>query len=546
MDEAALQEASRRIAESPFTSLSLLHTLADLYQTTGEKPYLDVLRAGWNRANLLTGLSASPIGTIPAPSDALGEWLRLTLRLWFFTQEDALLERAERLWQNHKASLLSSSLPLQTLAQMLYTYDERGLWINFFAEGEARLTLSNDSKAMLIQRTPYPETGRVTLEWIVPPPGRLTVRVRLPEGTVPGGAYVNGEATPWRLEGRRMVITREWRPRESLSVTFALMLRTEIESAGDGPSVPLKIGSQKRNGGRVAFFWGPLMISAWQPDKGVVWESIYTDEGPDPFETSLPRDRLILGGTPFIPTGPPDAISIEPSGKLPAIFWRYLLPGGAGRLEYSIRAISGYPLTCEVQGMVIFGRDEASLDAPGWRLSGVSLKKDGRGVRVRIGNQEVTSGQVAITDTLTTYTLDIGKTQINSFFGGDIEAVEVEDRGDAVLVAFIPPHGKKRNVSIWQRRTVLPEGFRLQDLSGNAPFGVTKVVRAKLIRSKSREHFLQIKSRLMRTQPALIPKLSSLHQGTVLDCPQGAAILYPYDDNYWIAHLPGPGRYRAK
>ncbi|MCC6445096.1 MAG: glycoside hydrolase family 127 protein [Armatimonadetes bacterium] len=539
--DAILREAADAIARDPLADLPLMRSLADLYESAGDARYLALLQDGWRRAGLLTGLNGSPRADTAAGRNALENWFVLCLRLWALTGDDLALERAERLWQNRSFDLLQSAQAVREFARTIYAWSERELSVNFLVPGEARLSLKEESVAFT-QRTPYPEAGRVILEWKTPPAAPLSVRVRLPEGTVPGGAYVRGREVPWHLEGRRMVVRKQWQPGETLTITFALTFRAETEPAGGLAAASLRSEGPKR----VGFFWGPLLVSAWRADTGMAWEAAYSGDNPNLFDVASARDSFVLDGQPLPLEGPPDMIAVGQRGKLPSLAWRYDLPGGAGKLECSVRAITGYPLTCEIQGKVTFGSGKSSSETPGWRLSGVSLKESPFPVRVRIGDDDIPAGQVGVTDAVTTYTLDVGTMQINSFFGGDIAAVDVQRLPRKVVVSFVPPLTRRRSVAVWQRQTVLPEGFRLQDFGGNTPYGAGRVVRVRVIRSKKKGRFLEVRTRLMRSQPALIPRSKYLRQGSLLDSPQGAAILYPFNSEYWIAHLPGPGRYRIR
>jgi DUF1680 family protein len=134
----------------------------------------------------------------------------------------------------------------------LYFWDERGVYVNLFAESELRWKV-NGVPVKLAQRTLYPESE--TVELCVEPssPAEFTVNVRIPGWLQrPAQLAVNGKRVSLKAErGTFASIRRRWRRNDTVEITLPFTFRT----------VPI----DDRNPDIVAVMRGPVLMTAIDP-----------------------------------------------------------------------------------------------------------------------------------------------------------------------------------------------------------------------------------------------------------------------------------------
>ena len=134
----------------------------------------------------------------------------------------------------------------------LYFWDQRGIYVNLFAESEVRWKV-NQVPVKLRQRTRYPESETIELRVDPEAPAEFAVHIRIP-GWLDGPARisVNGRAASVKAErGTFAAIRRRWRKHDTVEITLPFSFRT----------VPV----DDWNRDTVAVMRGPVMMTAIDP-----------------------------------------------------------------------------------------------------------------------------------------------------------------------------------------------------------------------------------------------------------------------------------------
>ncbi|MCP5119200.1 MAG: hypothetical protein GY953_51015, partial [bacterium] len=141
------------------------------------------------------------------------------------------------------------------LSEYLYSYDERGLYVNLYTAGKVDYTLPNGTRTALSVETDYPHNGAITLTIENEEPAAFVLRLRVPRWcptaelaigdgesrSVPGGGYVT--------------LDRTWRPGERIQLKLPMPVRMVLPDSRD-----------KLNQGQGVLVRGPLVYCLDQVD----------------------------------------------------------------------------------------------------------------------------------------------------------------------------------------------------------------------------------------------------------------------------------------
>jgi hypothetical protein len=134
----------------------------------------------------------------------------------------------------------------------LYFWDQRGIYVNLFAESEVRWKV-NQVPVRIAQRTRYPEAETIELQVDPEAPSEFAVHIRIP-GWLAAPARISVNGKPVAVEAARgtfAAIRRRWRKHDTVEITLPFSFRT----------VPI----DDRNADTVALMRGPVMMSAIDP-----------------------------------------------------------------------------------------------------------------------------------------------------------------------------------------------------------------------------------------------------------------------------------------
>ena len=162
-----------------------------------------------------------------------------------------------------------------------YSVSDKGIWVHLYAQGSARLQLTDGRVVGLTLRTGYPWDGEVAIEIVGD--GAFSLMLRIPAwceegaGLGIGGRPFDGELRP----GSYVEVRRTWRRRDDVRLSLPMPVR-RVECH---PYVA-------ENAGRVALMRGPLL---------------YCLEGVDNAGFDL-RDVVLGADTEFSTTFRPDLL----------------------------------------------------------------------------------------------------------------------------------------------------------------------------------------------------------------------------------------------
>ncbi len=120
-----------------------------------------------------------------------------------------------------------------------------GAQVNLFAEGTFELQTSVKQNLKIVQRTSYPESGKVQLRIQLDKPEELSISVRIPEWSANSSLEVNGEKVVAKA-GQLAAIQRQWKTGDLIELNLDMRGRV------------VRMGSPAES---VAIFRGPILLS---------------------------------------------------------------------------------------------------------------------------------------------------------------------------------------------------------------------------------------------------------------------------------------------
>jgi DUF1680 family protein len=240
-----------------------------------------------NRMMLLTGDAKYADVLERALYNALPAGISLKGDRFFYT--NPLESKGAERWGWHGCACCPGNIMQMMLRVGDYVYAAAGdeIYLNLFVDSRANLTL-DDQQVEIIQKTDYPWDGRVAVTVNPQETGNFKIKVRIPgwaqNQPVPGDLYrflkvdgstvsieVNGQPVDLNIEKGYVVIDREWRKGDQVSVDMPMPVR-QLEGHD----------AIKLVGGKTAFQRGPIVycaegadndghaFSLWAPDDMVL------------------------------------------------------------------------------------------------------------------------------------------------------------------------------------------------------------------------------------------------------------------------------------
>lgn len=120
-----------------------------------------------------------------------------------------------------------------------------GVQVNFFADGTYELQTPGKLNLKIVQKTSYPESGKIQLKIQLDKPEELSISVRIPEWSANSSLEVNGEKVVARA-GQLAAIQRQWKTGDSIELNLDMRGRV------------VRMGSPAES---VAIFRGPVLLS---------------------------------------------------------------------------------------------------------------------------------------------------------------------------------------------------------------------------------------------------------------------------------------------
>jgi DUF1680 family protein len=129
------------------------------------------------------------------------------------------------------------------------TTDADGVVMNLYETGTAKLKLRDGAVVDVKTETKYPTDGLIRIALALSRSAQFTVKLRIPSWCSDARLDVDGETTPLKLgsDGYAFV-NREWKTGDQIRLRFKLE--------------PRLIVGDRRNEGRVAIMYGPLVLAA--------------------------------------------------------------------------------------------------------------------------------------------------------------------------------------------------------------------------------------------------------------------------------------------
>jgi len=144
---------------------------------------------------------------------------------------------------------------LGALPEYIYSYDERGLFINLYTTGSVFHTLENGIPIVLSIETTYPHDGKVIIRVHNDQPARFALRLRIPSWCKRASIAINGRAAETPTSGKYFTIDRIWSPGDMINLSMEMPVRMLYSDSRITDNI-----------GQVAFARGPLVFCLEQQD----------------------------------------------------------------------------------------------------------------------------------------------------------------------------------------------------------------------------------------------------------------------------------------
>ena len=191
------------------------------------------------------------------------------------------------------------------LSAVMQTHE--GLHINFYAEGSYKARTPANQDIEIIQKTMYPEDGRITIKMLLPEPEIMTLRLRIPSWSQITKVRINGETVENGSAGDWTVIRRQWKAEDVIELEldmrgrvirmgnqpeYAAILRGPVVLVRDarlqGPSVGAIIEPIADNNSFINLTRSDTKVNGvWMQFKADCMLESYAEEGPKPVQTEF-------------------------------------------------------------------------------------------------------------------------------------------------------------------------------------------------------------------------------------------------------------------
>ena len=173
------------------------------------------------------------------------------------------------------------------LPEYVFSYDERGLFVNLYTAGSVRHTLDDGTPIALRIETGYPHDGTVTLHMETDRPAEFSLRLRIPAWCKGASVQVGGKGPQRADAGNYFTVRRLWQPGD----TVTQKLQMPVRMLDSDPRIV-------DNAGQVAFARGPLVYCLEREDVDFAVERARVAVAPDQVERAVrvQWDADLLGG----------------------------------------------------------------------------------------------------------------------------------------------------------------------------------------------------------------------------------------------------------
>jgi uncharacterized protein len=209
--------------------------------------------------------------------------------------------------------LSSGPRGIALIATFALTTDADGAVVNLYDSGTARLKLRDGSRIKLTTRTDYPDTGNIRIAVSTKSRKPFAVKLRVPEWSSRARIQVDGEDVPTSTGADGyLAVKRTWRDGDEIQLSLDV-----------GPRI---VAGNHKNQGKLAIFYGPLVLAADASLSG--GKSDYSIPGADPDKLAIAAEPAPTGLDPW--PGARVFTVIDEGAKLPFILTPFADAGEAG------------------------------------------------------------------------------------------------------------------------------------------------------------------------------------------------------------------------
>jgi DUF1680 family protein len=169
------------------------------------------------------------------------------------------------------------------LPEYIFSYDERGIFVNLYNAGSVRHRLNNGKEIGLTIETSYPHDGAIIIRFDASEPVEFALRLRIPGWCRNAALESAGEPAQSPQPGQYFTVEREWKPGDSITLNLEMPVRM---MQADPRIVDCA--------GQVVFARGPLVYCLDQYDTGFPVEQARVALNPGEIEVQWCAD--LLGG----------------------------------------------------------------------------------------------------------------------------------------------------------------------------------------------------------------------------------------------------------
>jgi uncharacterized protein len=294
-------EPARDISEA-CTSISLMMFAWRMHAITGQSRYFDQLEKILYNA-FLGAVSADNMGTFYYNP------LRLTGEIPNKIDLSTPASRRTMLPDIHSTAccITNQWRFFGALPEYLYSYDDRGLYINLYTSGSVEVELPNAARASLAVETRYPHDGNILIRATGRNAVRYALRLRIPEWASGATLAIAKEKPRAARPGTYEVIERLWRPGDKVQLTLPMPVRMILPDT-----------REQANAGQAVLARGPLVYCLEQVDSPFPIREAGWDLKPEEAERRVRVEWRpnLLGGMNVL---------IAPGFRLPAIKTQLML-----------------------------------------------------------------------------------------------------------------------------------------------------------------------------------------------------------------------------
>ena len=132
------------------------------------------------------------------------------------------------------------------MPELIYFASPSGILVNLYTDSQATIPLASGLTVEVVQKTDYPNSGKVNLTVEPSRPARFEVGLRIPSWCKQHSAKVNGCEVPATVQNGILSIEREWKSGDLVELVMAMPWRL--------------VAGVAKQAGRVAVLRGPVLF----------------------------------------------------------------------------------------------------------------------------------------------------------------------------------------------------------------------------------------------------------------------------------------------